>query len=138
MRDIREIAPGMENAQCPLGGVVTAGQPEAEHLGSIAEAGYRTVLDLRAPEEPRGLDEPEAVHGAGMEYINLPVSPETLDKELFDRFREFMGDPERRPMLVHCSTANRVGALLLPYMILDEGRDPEEATQLAHRIQTDP
>lgn len=134
MRDIAEIAPGMQNARCPLEGVATAGQPTAEHLDSMAEAGYRTVLDLRTPEEPRGFDEPEAVREAGMEYVGIPVSPDTLDDETFERFREFMGDPERRPVLVHCSSANRVGALLIPHMILDEGRNPDEATQIAHQI----
>ena len=134
MRDIREIAPTMENAQCPLEGVATAGQPSGEHLRSVAEAGYRAVLDLRTPEEPRGLDEPEEVREAGMEYVGLPVSPDTLDEETFDRFRDLMNDPERRPALVHCSSANRVGALLMPFMILDEGKSREEATRIARQI----
>lgn len=134
MKDITKIAPTMENAQCPLEGVATAAQPAEEHLTSLAEAGYRTVLDLRTPEEPRGFDEPEAVREAGMEYVGIPVSPETLDEETFDRFREFVNDPVRRPVFVHCSSANRVGALLLPYMVLDEDKSPEEATELARQI----
>lgn len=134
MRDIREIAPTMENAQCPLEGVATAAQPSGEHLGNMAEAGYRAVLDLRTPEEPRGLDESEAVRDAGMEYVNIPVSPDTLDDETFGRFRELMNDPGRRPILVHCSSANRVGALLMPYLTLDEGRSTEEAARIARQI----
>lgn len=134
MRDISEIAPGLENALCPIQGVATASQPSREHLHNLAEAGYRTVLDLRASEESRSLDEPAAVSEASIEYINLPVTPDTLDAEIFDRFRDFMNEPENRPMLVHCSSANRVGALLLPYMILDEGKSPKEATQLARQI----
>ena len=57
MRDVNEIAPGLENAGSPLEGVATAGQPDEEHLRSLAEAGYKTVIDLRATEEDRGLDE---------------------------------------------------------------------------------
>ncbi|WP_053057701.1 fused DSP-PTPase phosphatase/NAD kinase-like protein [Rubrobacter aplysinae] len=134
MRDISEIAPGLEYSMCPIEGVATAGQPSRKHLQSLAGAGYRTVLDLRAPEENRGLDEPEAVREAGMQYINLPVTPDTLRDEIFDRFRQIMDDPARRPILLHCSSANRVGALLLPYMILEEEKSYEEASEIASRV----
>ena len=134
MSDINEIAPGLTNAGRPLEGVATAGQPDEEHLRSLAEAGYKTVIDLRTTGEDRGFDEAEAVREAGMEYANIPVGHETIDEENFERFRELMTDPQRRPALVHCSSANRVGALLLPYMVLDEDKSPEEATELARQI----
>jgi protein tyrosine phosphatase (PTP) superfamily phosphohydrolase (DUF442 family) len=57
-----------------------------------------------------------------------------VDDETFERFRGLMQEPERRPMLVHCSSANRVGALLIPYLILDRGKMPEEAVELASRV----
>ncbi len=34
---------------------------------------------------------------------------ENVEDETFERFRELMKDPERRPVLVHCSSANRWG-----------------------------
>jgi uncharacterized protein (TIGR01244 family) len=134
MSDINEIASGLTNAGRPLEGVATAGQPDEEHLRSLAEAGYKTVIDLRTTEEDRGFDEAEAVREAGMEYANIPVGHETIDEENFERFRELMTDPVRRPALVHCSSANRVGALLIPYLILDEGRDREEAVKIASEV----
>ncbi len=134
MRDVHEITPGMANAGQPLEGVVTAGQPEQGHLERLAAAGYKTVIDLRIPQEPRGFDEPEVVGRAGMEYANIPVGHEGVDVETFDRFRRIMTDPERRPALVHCSSANRVGALLIPYLILDEGKSSEDARDIAARV----
>lgn len=118
---------------CPLPGVATAGQPPAGAWSQLAEAGYRTVVDLRAPEEPRGYDEPGAVRAAGLDYVAIPVSQPTLGDEEFDRFRGVVQDPERRPVIVHCATSNRVGALLLPYFALDEGMTLEDATRLAQR-----
>ena len=112
---IDEIAPGLRNANQPLEGVATAGQPEEEHFGRLASAGYRTVIDLRGPGEDRGLDEPEVVRRAGMEYANVPVGHEDVDGETFERFRELIAEPGHRPVLVHCASANRVGALLIPY-----------------------
>lgn len=134
MRDIREIAPGLKNAGQPLPDLATAGQPEVEHLERLAEVGYKTVIDLREPSENRGLDETEAIRRAGMEYVNIPVGHENVDDETFGRFRELMTDPERRPALIHCSSANRVGALLIPYLILDEGETPELALEIASRV----
>jgi uncharacterized protein (TIGR01244 family) len=134
MKDIHTTAPGMANAGQPLADVATAGQPERDDFERLAEAGYKTVVDLRSLEEPRGLDEPEVVRRAGMEYVNIPVGHERVDDDTFERFRELVADPGQRPMLVHCSSANRVGALLIPYLILDEGKAPEDAVRMASEV----
>jgi protein tyrosine phosphatase (PTP) superfamily phosphohydrolase (DUF442 family) len=69
-----------------------------------------------------------------MEYVNIPVGHEDIDDETFDRFRELMRDGGCRPVLVHCSSANRVGALLIPYLILDEGMTPEKVSAIAAEV----
>ena len=134
MKNIQEIAPGLEDPGQPLKYVATAGQPEEEHLRRLAEAGYKTVVDLRTSEEDRGFDEPEVVRQAGMEYVNIPVGHETIEDETFEQFRQLMKDPEHRPVLVHCSSANRVGALLIPYLVLDEGKSAGEAEEVASEV----
>jgi len=134
VKDIQKIVPGLENSGQPLEYVATAGQPDEENLKRVAEAGYKTVIDLRPSEEDPGFDELGAVRQAGMEYVNIPVGHETIEEETFERFRELMRDPERRPVLVHCSSANRVGALLLPYLVLDEGKSFEEAEEIASKV----
>ncbi len=134
MKDINEIAPGLTNAGSPLEGVATGGQPDEKHLKRLAEAGYKTIIDLRAAGEDRSFAEEEVVREAGMEYINIPVGHETIDDETFRQFRQLMSDPGRRPALVHCSSANRVGALLIPYLILDEGKSREEAVETGEEV----
>ncbi len=133
-KSINDIAPGLENANQLLEGIATAGQPEQEHFERLSEAGYKTVIDLREPGEDRGLDEPETVRRARMEYMNVPVGHEDIDDETFERFREIMADPELHPVLVHCTSANRVGALVIPYLILDDGKSVEEALEVASRV----
>lgn len=132
--DIRSVVPGLANAACPLPEVVTGGQPAKAHLEELARRGYRTVLDLRAPEEPRPFDEPAAARRLGLEYLNLPVTPETLTDETFSRFRDLMRDRGRRPVIVHCGSGNRVGAVLIPYLVLDEGKGMEEAMETALEV----
>jgi uncharacterized protein (TIGR01244 family) len=128
---LMEVLGGIPNAACPMPGLATAGQPSAATWSQLAGAGYRTVVDLRAKEEPRGHDEPASVRAAGLEYIAIPVSQPTLGDAEFDTFRDVVRAPERRPIFVHCATSNRVGALLLPYFALDEGMPLAEATPLA-------
>lgn len=130
---LRDVLGGIPYAACPVEGVATAGQPDATAWAELARAGYRTVVDLRMPEEPRAHDEPTAVREAGLDYISIPVSQPTLGDEAFDRFRAVVRDPARRPIFVHCASSNRVGALLLPYFALDEQRPLGEAVELAQR-----
>ncbi|HKT07150.1 MAG TPA: sulfur transferase domain-containing protein [Gemmatimonadaceae bacterium] len=116
---------------CPLPGVGAAGQPGSNNWKALASAGVRTVVDLRAPNEPRGHDEPDAVRAAGMAYVSIPVTQATLGDEQFDAVRKLVGDPARRPIVVHCASSNRVGALLLPYFVLDEKQPLDKAIELA-------
>ena len=124
----------LPNGHMPVNGILTAGQPRADQFASLAAEGIGTVIDLRPPGEPRGFDEPAAARAAGMEYHNISVVAATLAAGDFDRVRELLRAPEKRPLLFHCASANRVGALLLPYLVLDEHRSPDEALQMAHDV----
>lgn len=119
---------------CPVQGVATAGQPDAAAWAELARAGFKSVVDLREPAEPRGHDEAGEIARAGLEYLALPVGHESLGDRQFDAIRSFVRDPAHRPVLVHCATANRVGALLLPYFVLDEHKTVEEARKLAIEV----
>ena len=95
----------------PVDGLTTAGQPDEAAFRVFAENGYRAVIDLRTEGEDRGLDEPAVVEALGMEYILMPIGRGdiTFEKareldELLNRFDE--------PVLLHCASSNRVGALL--------------------------
>lgn len=116
---------------CPLPGIGAAGQPGPGAWDALAKSGARTVVDLRAPNEPRGYDEPAAVSAAGLEYVALPVTQVTLSDAQFDTLRGILRDPARRPIVVHCASSNRVGALLLPYFALDEKQPLDKAIELA-------
>lgn len=138
--DIAKITPDLPNAASTVEGIVTGGQPTAEHFERLAAEGYRTVIDLRTKHEDRGLsgglDEEQVVKEAGMEYVSLPLAARAEDfvDEAFDSFRQALSEPASRPVLVHCRTATRVEPLMLAYLVLDEGRDLEEAERLVEEI----
>lgn len=123
---------GMQNAACPLAGIATGGQPDSSQLIALQSRGYRTVLDLRAPGEPRGMDEAAVARAAGLAYCALPVTPATLTDSTFGAFRAIAADPGNHPMLVHCASGNRVGAVMIPWLVLDRGWSVERAVATAN------
>jgi uncharacterized protein (TIGR01244 family) len=116
---------GVANATFPEKGVMAAGQPTGEQLQVLAEEGYKTVIDLRPPEEPRGYAEVEAAKANGLTYVNIPVTLQNLDQTTIDRFVAAM-DKAEKPVLLHCASSNRVGALWYAYLV-EKGMAPEEA-----------
>lgn len=127
---LRDLPYAME----PLPGVVTAGQPLESDFALLRRAGIRTVVDLRLPAEPRGFDEPAAARAAGLAYVNIPFLRNAMGPEEIEAFRAVLRDPSKRPLLVHCTATNRVGGILVPWLILDEGRAESDAIALAMKV----
>lgn len=124
----------LPNAAIPLPQIVTAGQPQAADFERLARAGFKSVIDLRLPDESRGFDEPSTVRSAGLDYHNIPVSLPTLGDGQFDEFRKLLCQDQSGAVLIHCGTANRVGALLIPHLVLDQGRTTTEALAIARSV----
>ena len=131
---MRKIVGVLPFGGCPISGVATAGQPDAAAWSALAKAGFKSVVDLREASEPRGHDEVGEIARAGLRYFPLPVGHESLGDRQFDVLRDFLRDPLNRPVLIHCQSANRVGALLLPYLALDEQLPLEEAQRRAVEV----
>jgi uncharacterized protein (TIGR01244 family) len=113
----------------PVDGITSAGQPDEAALEVFADAGYATVIDLRGEGEDRGFDEAAVVEELGLHYVALPIANGgeiTFDnaRRLDELLQEYPG-----PVLVHCASGNRVGALLALRASLD-GADDERALSL--------
>lgn len=102
----------LPNRHEPLTGITTAGQPSAAALENAAQAGFKTVIDLRGVAEERGFDERATVERLGMRYVNLPIEGAAAvtyeNAAALDRLLAELP----KPILLHCSTANRAGAML--------------------------
>jgi uncharacterized protein (TIGR01244 family) len=110
----------------PVDGISSAGQPDAEQLALFADAGYVAVVDLRGESENRGLDEAAAVESLGLDYVSLPVSgADSISWENAAKLEEILSSYDG-PVLVHCGSGNRVGALLA-LRKSKSGADDEEA-----------
>ena len=110
-----------------LDGIYLAGQPTAEDFRLAQERGLRTVINLRLPGELGNFDEEGVVTELGLNYVALPWnSADALTDDVFDR--------AERPMMMHCGSANRVGALWIPWRVLDQGVSFDEALTEAKTI----
>ena len=116
-----------QGAVSPVDGITSAGQPDEAALSVFAENGYVAVIDMRTAGEERGLDEPAAVEGLGMQYVPFPISRSDINLEMAGELdallKQFDG-----PVLLHCGSGNRVGALLALREFLDS-EDAEQALQ---------
>lgn len=116
-----------------LGGIYLASQPSVQDFQLLKEAGIRTLIDQRYPEETP-FDEGAIVERLGMTYTNVPWNgPADLSDEVFDRYRQLLNESEQ-PLLLHCSSANRVGTVWLPWRVLDGGVSVETALEEARLV----
>jgi protein tyrosine phosphatase (PTP) superfamily phosphohydrolase (DUF442 family) len=125
---------GVANACQLLPNVITGGQPTAEQLEALKNAGGGIVLDLRDPREPRRVDESTLVRRLGMEYVNIPVRAGALDDVTLERILGALRSAGDRTVFVHCGSGNRVAGALLPYLILDQGMEEQDAIDQAMRV----
>jgi protein tyrosine phosphatase (PTP) superfamily phosphohydrolase (DUF442 family) len=125
---------GVVNACQIAPGVVTGGQPTSDDLERFRAAGGAIVLDLRDPMEPRPMDEPALAARLGLEYVNVPVVSGSLTDLTLERVLGVLRDAGERTVLVHCASGSRVGGALLPYLMVDQGLNEEDAVGQAMRI----
>ena len=109
--DVADISAGATPQ--PVDGITAAGQPDKAAFEAFAKAGYVAVVDMRAPDEDRGLeDEAGLIESLGLEYVAFPIaSADEISFESARRLDTLLAGYEG-PVLVHCASSNRVGALL--------------------------
>lgn len=92
----------------------SAGQPTEAELAALARKGVRTIINLRHPSEANDFDEAATAAAAGLRYVAIPVAGAAdLTPETVARFgRELAQARACGPVLVHCASSNRVGALI--------------------------
>lgn len=98
-------------ARLPRTGFLSTGQPDEAAIGTIAAAGYTGVIDLRTAAESRGFDEAGKVRSTGMRYASLPIAgPDDITYQNAAKLDALLGQ-FAGPVLLHCGSGNRVGAL---------------------------
>lgn len=92
-------------------GLASAGRPSEEGLRQLKAQGFRTVVDLRAPSEEGVAQEKAIVEAQGLAYRHVPVTAASLSAADVDAIQAVIDDARAAPVLLHCASANRVGAV---------------------------
>lgn len=120
--------PDLPFGRRPFPNVVTAGQPSGDQLRALAHAGFRTVINTRGFGEPGVAESPAFVAGLGMRYVHIPMSgPDDVNLDNARTLADALAAPDALPALVHCGSANRVGALFALKARFLDGKSAEDA-----------
>jgi uncharacterized protein (TIGR01244 family) len=92
-------------------GVAGAGQPSSAGLARLKELGFRTVVNLRVEGENGYVDEKAILEAQGLRYVHVPLTAATLSDADVQAVRAVLDDAAAGPVLIHCTSGNRVGAV---------------------------
>ena len=121
-------ATAMPRLATPREGLFVAdGQPDADAWRALAGRGIATVVNLRPDGELEGRSEAAEVAAAGLVYRQVPVAGVAgITADNARLLWRAIGDA-KGPVLVHCASGNRAGALLALGAAREGGMAPEQA-----------
>lgn len=91
--------------------LATAGKPSPETLANLKVLGFRTAIDLRQPAE--GVEAArKAVEQQGLTFVSVPITPESFRADDAKKVAAILDDAKAGPVLLYCSSSNRVGAVI--------------------------
>lgn len=124
----------MENAKKVSEELSAAGQVSPEQLQQAAQEGFKSVLNLRAPNEEGFLnDEEQQAQAVGLQYACVPLKVSEPNQELVEEaIRKIENLP--KPVLVHCRAGARAGAIALIGTALHDGLTYEQITEKAQEL----
>ena len=115
------VAPYVANSGLLLDG----GLEETKALG------FKLLIDLRSATEKGAQNEEQRAKTIGLNYLRIPVSTKTPHWDQVDQFTHLIENTEHYPILVHCVSSNRSGAIwalyrsrmgVSPVSAIEEGR----------------
>lgn len=95
--------------------VATAGRLSKLGPAEAKSLGFELLVDLRQPHEEGVHEEQALARELGIEYVNVPLQADHRAWQQVDELAEMLTDTSRYPVLIHCGSSNRAGALWALY-----------------------
>jgi uncharacterized protein (TIGR01244 family) len=106
--------------------LTTTGQVIPDQLKQAVQEGFKSVLNLRSPDELGFLpNEQQVAESLGLHYVNLPLKLEAVDEALITRILTVL-DQIPKPAVVHCAASIRSTAIAMLSVAIQEGLTPEQ------------
>ncbi|MBF2047092.1 MAG: phosphatase [Elainella sp. C42_A2020_010] len=114
--------------------LTTTGQVIPAQLKQAVQEGFKSVLNLRSPDELGFMPEEQQIaESLGLHYVNLPLKLETLDEALITHILTVL-DQIPKPAVIHCAASIRSTAIALLSVALQEGLTPEQTLARAKEL----
>ena len=127
------MAPGeIVNYRVVRPGLATAGKLSQDALDHLKAKGFKTVVDLRTEAEGTAAEK-QAVEAQGLRYVSVPITAATFSAADVAAVGKVLNDSAAAPVLLHCASANRVGAVWAVLQV-QQGRSLEEAEAAGQEI----
>ncbi|OIO04314.1 MAG: hypothetical protein AUJ52_15540 [Elusimicrobia bacterium CG1_02_63_36] len=125
---------GLPSGAVPSDDLITGGEPNGFTIVGAAKAGVRSVVNLQTEREsPHPGLVRQWAKKSGLEFFHLPIDGTAgVTRENADRLDAVLRRAPR-PVLVHCASSNRVGALLALRAFYVDGLSAEEAVAYGKR-----
>jgi uncharacterized protein (TIGR01244 family) len=114
--------------------ICTGGQPSLDDLARLKADGVKAIINLRMPSEMNVEEESAKAKELGLRYFHIPFDNANPKSEAADEFLKVMADTSNRPVFIHCTSANRVGAFWMIYRVLKDGWKLEDAEEEAKKV----
>lgn len=104
----------------------TGGQPTPETLQNLEKEGFKSIVNLRSPDETGVLsDEQQQAEALGLKYVNVPLNPKEANEQLVGKvLLELEALPT--PTFLHCGAGARADALALIALATQQKLSREE------------
>lgn len=103
----------------------------ASQVDAVRALGVRTVISLVPAGERPEIDEQMLVTSAGLRFLSVPVAgPADLTRGKVEALAAALQTAGDEPVLIHCASANRVGALMALKAAWLDGQNSEQALEI--------
>jgi protein tyrosine phosphatase (PTP) superfamily phosphohydrolase (DUF442 family) len=97
----------------------SSGQPSAEQLEAVRDAGFERVVFLALTDSEGSIaNEDSIVKGLGMEFVHIPVIWDSPSPDDVALFTALMSGAPRKKALVHCQVNFRASTFSFLYRVL--------------------
>ena len=129
-----KTVPGVTNFKNLDMTIACAGATTAQAVPEIKKMGYASIINLRlASEEGANIEEETAAaKAAGIRFIHLPLSSQSPDPAVADRFLAAVTAKENQPVFIHCHSGNRAAAMwMIKRLVVDHWDTDKASTEAA-------
>lgn len=110
-----------------FGKTILCGQPSPKDFATAKQRGIKTVITLRLPGEI-DWNEAKTVKDLGLTFHDLGFQgPDSMTDDLIAKAVSILAQPDQQPVMLHCASANRVGAIWMAHRVINDGLSVDAA-----------